>query len=224
MALTAAESDGDNVAATALGVSPRADADAILEVVMDLLEAGGEEGLQLRDVAKQARVSLSTVYKYFPSRDELLVAAVERWMAEHVYSALPVVDPAERLADRLTLWFGQLLAPWAEQPNMLRIFMRAALLPGGDRLSRQGEHLARASAAKAFEGYDTKLVADLVMIINNVIQGLLSRFASGQISMDEVTDNLERTIHRLADGAEPAPTTRATAKRRPSAGNSRRSK
>ena len=39
------------------------------------------------------------------------------------------------------------------------------------------------------------------MIITNVVEGLLSRFASGQISMDDVAADVERTIHRLADGA-----------------------
>jgi hypothetical protein len=38
------------------------------------------------------------------------------------------------------------------------------------------------------------------MILTNVIQGLLSRFAIGEIEMSEVAAELERTIHRLADG------------------------
>jgi len=188
---------------TSPAASKRGDADAILDVVLHLLEDGGDEGLQLRDVAKQARVSLSTVYKFFPSRDELVIAAVERWMAERVYATLPTLDPEEPLADRLTRWFGQLLAPWVEQPHMLKIFIRAALLPGGQRLARQGEQLAGATAVHLFEGYEPQFVADLAMIITNVVQGLLSRFAIGDIDITEVSTELERTIHRLADGAQP---------------------
>jgi AcrR family transcriptional regulator len=188
---------------TAPAASNQTDSDAILDVVLHLLEGGGEDGLQLRQVAKEARVSLSTVYKYFPSRDELVIAAVERWMAERVYAALPVVGPEEPLPDRLTRWFGQLLAPWAEQPDMLRIFMRAALLPGGERLARQGEQSVRVSGQHLFDGDDPAFIADVAMILTNVIQGLLSRFAQGQIGMGEVAEELERTIHRLADGAPP---------------------
>jgi TetR/AcrR family transcriptional regulator, cholesterol catabolism regulator len=207
--MTAATSHGEEVANTPPTASKRDDADAILDVVLQLLDDGGDEGLQLREVAKQARVSLSTVYKYFPSRDELVIAAVERWMAERVYAALPMVGPEEPLADRLTRWFGQLLAPWAEQPNMLRVFMRAALLPDGERLTRQGEQSAGPSAVHLFDGYEPRFVADVVMILTNVIQGLLNRFASGQIGMEEVAEDLERTIHRLADGVQqqqPEPT------------------
>ena len=193
------------MATTSPAASNQGDADAILDVVLHLLECGGDEALQLRDVAKQARVSLSTVYKYFPSRDELVIAAVERWMAERVYSTLPTLDPEESLADRLTRWFGQLLAPWVEQPHMLRIFIGAALLPGGQRLARQGEQLAGATAVHLFDGYDPSYVADVGMILTNVVQGLLSRFAIGDIDIGEVTGELERTIHRLADGVRPQP-------------------
>jgi AcrR family transcriptional regulator len=186
---------------TSPAASKQGDADAILDVVLHLLEDGGDEGLQLRDVAKQARVSLSTVYKFFPSRDELVIAAVERWMAERVYATLPALAPEQPLADRLTLWFGQLLAPWVEQPHMLRIFIRAALLPGGQRLARQGEELAAGTAAHLFDGYEAHFVGDVAMILTNVVQGLLSRFAIGEIDIDEVSAELERTIHRLADDA-----------------------
>ncbi len=56
----------------------------ILDVVAEQLSSAGYDGLQLRNVARAARVSLSTVYKHFPSRDDLVIAAVERWMAENV--------------------------------------------------------------------------------------------------------------------------------------------
>src|SRR6478735_746582 len=185
------------MATTSAAASKQGDADAILDVVLHLLEDGGDEGLQLRQVAKQARVSLSTVYKFFPSRDELVIAAVERWMAERVYATLPELDPAQPLADRMTLWFGQLLAPWVEQPHMLRIFIRAALLPGGQRLARQGERLAGTTAVHLFDGYEPQFVADLAMIITNVVQGLLGRFAIGDIDINDVSTELKRTIHRL---------------------------
>lgn len=53
----------------------------ILDISADILSESGYDGFQLRDVAKQARVSLGTVYQHFPSHDDLVVSAVERWMA-----------------------------------------------------------------------------------------------------------------------------------------------
>ena len=38
-------------------------ADVIVGVVQELLESGGYDGVQLREVARRARVSLSTIYR-----------------------------------------------------------------------------------------------------------------------------------------------------------------
>lgn len=39
-----------------------------------MLRSGGEDSLQMKRVAEDARVSLATVYRYFPSKDNLLLA------------------------------------------------------------------------------------------------------------------------------------------------------
>jgi AcrR family transcriptional regulator len=71
----------------------RSDPEDILDEVIGLLEERGYDGWQLRDVAERAHASLSTIYKHFPSREELIVAAVERWMNEHVYQTIQ--DPSD---------------------------------------------------------------------------------------------------------------------------------
>ena len=49
---------------------------AILDAVVRAFHAGGYEGVNLRSVAREARVSLATIYEMFSSRDELCVAAM----------------------------------------------------------------------------------------------------------------------------------------------------
>jgi AcrR family transcriptional regulator len=39
-----------------------------------MLAAGGEEALQMKELAQRAGVSLATVYRYFPSKDHVLLA------------------------------------------------------------------------------------------------------------------------------------------------------
>ncbi|MFQ6226507.1 TetR/AcrR family transcriptional regulator [Nocardia sp. NPDC002869] len=60
----------------------------ILDSVVEIIEADGYDAVQLRTVAKRARVSLTTVYSLYSSRDELIVAAVAAWMAAHSYDEL----------------------------------------------------------------------------------------------------------------------------------------
>jgi AcrR family transcriptional regulator len=50
----------------------------ILDAAMELAEEGGYDAVQMREVAERAGVALGTVYRYFPSKVHLLVAAMSR--------------------------------------------------------------------------------------------------------------------------------------------------
>jgi AcrR family transcriptional regulator len=48
--------------------------DRVLTTAAAILSAGGEEALQMKDLAQRADVSLATLYRYFPSKDHVLLA------------------------------------------------------------------------------------------------------------------------------------------------------
>lgn len=54
----------------------------VIRAAMELAAGGGYEAVQMRDVASKADVALGTLYRYFPSKDHLLVAALGEWAAE----------------------------------------------------------------------------------------------------------------------------------------------
>src|SRR5947209_2404605 len=54
----------------------------VIAAAVDLASEGGYEAVQMRDVAREADVALGTLYRYFPSKDHLLIAA----LAEQVSS------------------------------------------------------------------------------------------------------------------------------------------
>jgi AcrR family transcriptional regulator len=41
--------------------------EAVVQVVVELLESEGYDAVQVRTVARRARVSLATMYKFFPT-------------------------------------------------------------------------------------------------------------------------------------------------------------
>jgi AcrR family transcriptional regulator len=176
---------------------------AILDVTAEMLATEGFDGLLLREVARQARVSLATIYKHFGSRDGLIIAAVERWMAAEVYRPVPEGRPDEPLADVLIRTFRHLFAPWERHPIMLAVFLRAALLPGGDRLAAQGEDFVLPMAAAHFAGYDAEFADDVSSVLTHMTHGIISRFASGTVGVGEIISLYERAVHRLTDGAAP---------------------
>jgi AcrR family transcriptional regulator len=69
--------------------------DEILDAVIDLIEAGGYETVQVREVANKARISLATLYKLFGTLDELIIAALERWMDANVYESITIPKGGE---------------------------------------------------------------------------------------------------------------------------------
>jgi AcrR family transcriptional regulator len=46
----------------------------ILETATAILAAGGEDALQMKELAQRADVSLATLYRYFPAKDHILLA------------------------------------------------------------------------------------------------------------------------------------------------------
>ena len=46
----------------------------MLQAATAMLASGGEDALQMKELAERAAVSLATLYRYFPSKDHLLLA------------------------------------------------------------------------------------------------------------------------------------------------------
>jgi AcrR family transcriptional regulator len=174
---------------------------AILDAAAEVLAEVGLQGLQLREVAARARVSLSTVYKHFGSRDALVVRAMERWMAQQVFEPLPVVRADESLCDALIRVFRSVVEPWRRSPTMLAVLMEVLRLPGGDSLAVQAEIAVHAK--DYFDGYDADFAADVNSVLTYLAMGLLSLCGSGRMDLDEMLRVYERAVVRLTGDAVP---------------------
>jgi TetR/AcrR family transcriptional regulator, cholesterol catabolism regulator len=108
-----------------VGVGRESTSQRILAAVLESLERGGYDGVYLQEVARTARVSLATVYKLFGTRDELIVAAMEQWMASTSYADLAPPAPEETLYDGLMRLFRRVFEPWERNPRMLEAYHRA---------------------------------------------------------------------------------------------------
>lgn len=73
----------------------------ILDATYALAKEGGFDAVQMRAVAEQAEVALGTLYRYFPSKIHLLVAALDQQFADAA-ERLNVRDiPGDTQADRV---------------------------------------------------------------------------------------------------------------------------
>ncbi|WP_167480147.1 TetR family transcriptional regulator [Mycobacterium pseudokansasii] len=178
--------------------------DPILEVVVDILETAGYDAVQLREVARRARTSLATIYKRYPTRDALILAALERWMDENRYAGLATQQPRpdESIYDGLLRVFRTIFEPWERHPDMLRAYYRARSAPGGQQLVSRGLDAVVPAAMAVLGEADPDLVADLPPIVSNLAYGLVARFTAGEIAITEILPTLDRALFRLTAGHE----------------------
>jgi TetR/AcrR family transcriptional regulator, cholesterol catabolism regulator len=174
--------------------------DPIIEIVVDLLDTEGYEGVQLREVARRARVSLATIYKRYATRDELIVAALEWWMDTNRYAGLP--SPATLKSDssvysNLMDLFRTIFEPWEQHPLMLRSYFRARSGPGGKRLIQRGLDVVLPIARATLAQLDPEFAQDLELILTGVVFGFLGRFTEGEIDVTEIVPGIERAVFRL---------------------------
>jgi AcrR family transcriptional regulator len=63
--------------------------------------AAGHEEVTIREVAERAGVAVGTIYRYFPSKEHLLVSALGRWLEDFEQHTAPqlysIDDPYQRL-------------------------------------------------------------------------------------------------------------------------------
>ncbi|MFE4498448.1 TetR family transcriptional regulator [Rhodococcus sp. NPDC056743] len=90
------------------GRTPEAQAvrlERVLVVAGELASAGGYEAVHMREVAKLAEISLSTLYRYYPSKDYLIRDVVRHELVQlrsDIVSRSPTPhSPHERAADAL---------------------------------------------------------------------------------------------------------------------------
>ena len=95
---------------TRTDVARSAKVDEILDVAVRRLREGGYDRLSVAALARELDVAQNAVYWYFPSKDHLFVAALERMLREIVARK----PPRQRPLERKILWFVEQLEPMAD--------------------------------------------------------------------------------------------------------------
>ena len=54
----------------------------VIRAALELAAEGGYDAVQMRDVAARGEVALGTIYRYFPSKDALLLAVMVQWLGD----------------------------------------------------------------------------------------------------------------------------------------------
>jgi TetR/AcrR family transcriptional regulator, cholesterol catabolism regulator len=186
-----------------------ATSDAITAATVTLLESGGYEAVQVREVARRAHVSIASIYRRYKTRDDLIVAALGRGMAANGHAPAPPAPPGELLYDGLMRIFRHVFEPWEKSPRMLQAYHKAAASPAGTELTRQGANAIVPAARHLLEGRDPGYAADVEDILTNMAYAVTGRFIEGQIAITAILPTLERAVRRLTTDNRDARTRRS---------------
>ncbi len=189
-----------------LTTSQLARQERMLEVASRLAADGGFEAVQMRTVALESDVALGTLYRYFPSKEHLLVSAMLRQindLGERLTVRPPVgARPVDRVVDVLSRSNRALQG----QPQFTLAMVRA--LVAGDQSIAPAVHEITSSMRAIILGAmavgdDTgngserlPLVADTLA---DVWLSALVAWLSGSIPASGVNDKLERAATLLME-------------------------
>lgn len=95
----------------------------------------------MEQVAKQAGMSVRTLYANFAGRDELMLAAVDSAGAQAVAAALPAYRRQSSPPEGIRAALGALLGLLGSRPNLAHLLLFAAYEGGGPALRRRAEAL-----------------------------------------------------------------------------------
>lgn len=165
--------------------------------------------VQIRQVADRAGVSPSTVYRYFSSKDDLLVACLHQWLAEISHRGHDVsqsTDPIERvlcLTERLT---NELLT----RPLLADAAARAYLHAHGE--AAENAALCRNALSQMFtdalDHADNQYSHDIGDLIADVWSTNIPAIIQRRSSIGGLLKRLESAMTAIGLGPVPLPSAR----------------
>jgi AcrR family transcriptional regulator len=173
--------------------------EAILEAAARILEKAGFAGYNTNAVAERAGVSIGSLYQYFPGKDALTVALIERETAV-LLADVTGVATAKTYQDGLRHLIRAAVAHQMRRPVLARLLdFEERRLPVDDRHERVADRIAQElisllSRPEAGPFDNIEIVAgDLLALVRGIID------AAGERSETDAAA-LEKRVERAAFG------------------------
>jgi AcrR family transcriptional regulator len=163
------------------------------------------EDIQMRDVADTADVALATLYRYFPSKEQLFAAVQLEWV-ERLHrrvseGGLQGGSDLDRLLDVLR----RSVRSFKTSPQFYRVLMM--LESTKDPVARDlYEMMARATAEtyrEAIRNTDPETAEHLLRATLDILGAEMRAWALGRRSIEEASRRIEASLHVLFTYREP---------------------
>jgi AcrR family transcriptional regulator len=176
----------------------------MLAVASRLASESGYDGVQMRTVAAEADVALGTLYRYFPSKEHLLVSALLRQISD-LSDRLAVspprgAEPLERLNDVLRRANRAL-----QRQHQFTVAVMRSLVSGDETVAPVVREVRELMASIILSALGSDQPTDRDLLVTQILQEVwmasLVAWISGVESASSVTRKLENAAELLlSDG------------------------
>ena len=176
----------------------------MLDATVTLGAEGGFDAVQMREVAERAGVALGTLYRYFPSKIHLLVAALGRELAASEERTTTRAIPGDTARERVTVLLGGMTQALQRRPQLTEALVRALMFADasvsaeidlvGAQLSRM---IARGIAGDPGHSEASDEEAAVIRIVADVWFAALVRWVTGRSPAADVERSVEVAVRRL---------------------------
>jgi TetR/AcrR family transcriptional regulator, cholesterol catabolism regulator len=174
----------------------------IIESAKQLASEGGYDAVQMRAVAERSGVALGTVYRYFPSKNQLLVVALVLMFEEAGERFAGADLPGDTAHERIMVVLRRSVRRLESERNLYDALVRAAMFADASsaaELDRLGEVLTELFANAARIETVTEEVLNAVRIIADVWMSGLVSWVAGRQSADDVIAHMDTAVALVFD-------------------------
>jgi AcrR family transcriptional regulator len=182
-------------------------AERVIRAAADLATAGGYEAVQMREIARVAGVSLATLYRYYSSKDDLILAAAAGEM-QKLRRNVNQHPPRERTAHgRAAAVFIRAFRALERNRGMAHATICCYIVP----LALDSEprpvvdtwFIDIAAHAAWGPGRRTKEQVTALQVLQTMFPSIVARWLNGQISSSDVEETFRFTAKRLLEPCTP---------------------
>lgn len=183
----------------------------IVDSAIVLAEHGGFEAVRLRDIASHANVALGTVYKRFSSKEDILVAAMDRELALLEELVMRTPPKGDTYSARLAAFFDLVTSGFFARPKLSRAGLKATASGDPELAEKVHRFHARITALIAqtlrgeegdheVAGLTEDQIQELAFLCSQMLFSALVGWMGGLFDPEEVRRQVQRTAQLLLRG------------------------
>jgi AcrR family transcriptional regulator len=173
----------------------------VVAAAVDLASDGGYEAVQMRDVAARADVALGTLYRYFPSKDHLLIAALAEQVSTLQRRLAQKPPQGGTPADRVVDVLRRASRALEREPRLTAALVTALSSPDPSVAESKQEvyDILGSVIADAVDGTELLQGEGVVRVLGHVWFAALVSWVGGMAATGQMGDDLEITARLILD-------------------------